>query len=67
MQVDEQDQGCGRHAGTMSDVEQRVHGCVLAVGQVAHGEPDGPIAETRGRVSAQEPGTSSALRSLASR
>lgn len=66
-QVDEQDQGRGGHAGTMSDVERRIHSGVLAVGQVAHGEPDGETAETRGRLSTQKPGTPSALRPLASR
>lgn len=51
-QTDEPDQGRGNHAGTVSDAEQRLHGCVLVAGQIAHGKPDGASVETRRHVPA---------------
>jgi len=66
-QADEPDQGRGDDAGTVSDVEQRLHRGVPVAGQTAHGQPDRAAVETRGRVSAEKPGTSSPLCPLAPR
>jgi len=49
------------------DVEQRLHRGVPVAGQAAHGRPDRAAVETRGRVSAEKPGTPGPLRPLASR
>lgn len=65
-QADEPDQGRGDDAGTVSDVEQRLHRGVPVAGQTAHRRADRTAVETRGRVSAETPGTSSPLRPLAS-